>query len=32
MPSSGTLGLVALERTDVTEEFKASFIRVARIG
>jgi hypothetical protein len=30
--SSGVLRLVALVRTDVSEELSASFIRVARIG
>jgi hypothetical protein len=30
--SSGLLRLVALVRTDVSEELSASFIRVARIG
>jgi hypothetical protein len=32
MPSSGMLRLVALVRTDVSEELSASFIRVTRIG
>jgi hypothetical protein len=32
MASSGMLRRVALVRTDVTEEFSASFIRVTRIG
>jgi hypothetical protein len=32
MPSSGMLGLVALVRTDVSEERRASIIRVTRIG
>jgi hypothetical protein len=31
-PSSGMLRLVALVRTEVSEEFRASFIRVTRIG
>jgi hypothetical protein len=32
MVSSGKLHRVALVRTDVSEEFSASFIRVTRIG
>jgi hypothetical protein len=32
MASSGMLHRVALVRTDVSEEFSASFIRVTRIG
>jgi hypothetical protein len=32
MPSSGMLRRVALVRTDVLEELRASFIRVTRIG
>jgi hypothetical protein len=32
MASSGMLRRVALIRTDVSEEFSASVIRVARIG
>jgi hypothetical protein len=32
MASSGMLGRVALERTGVSEELSASFIRVTRIG
>jgi hypothetical protein len=32
MASPGMLRLVALVRTDVTEELSASFIRVIRIG
>jgi hypothetical protein len=32
MASSGVLRRVALVRTDVSEELKASFIRVTRIG
>jgi hypothetical protein len=32
MPSSGMLRLVALVRTDVSEERSASIIRVTRIG
>jgi hypothetical protein len=32
MASSGMLPRVALVRTDVSEEFSASFIRVTRIG
>jgi hypothetical protein len=32
MPSSGMLRLVALVRTDVSEELSAFFIRVTRIG
>jgi demethoxyubiquinone hydroxylase (CLK1/Coq7/Cat5 family) len=32
MASSGTLRRVALVRTDVSEEFSASIIRVTRIG
>jgi hypothetical protein len=32
MPSSGMLHRVALVRTDVSEEFSASIIRVTRIG
>jgi hypothetical protein len=32
MVSSGMLRLVALVRTDVSEELSASFIRVTRIG
>jgi hypothetical protein len=32
MASSGMLRRVALVRTDVSEELKASFIRVTRIG
>jgi hypothetical protein len=32
MASSGMLGRVALVRTDVSEELRASFIRVTRIG
>jgi hypothetical protein len=32
MASSGMLRLVALVRTDVSEELSASFIRVTRIG
>jgi hypothetical protein len=32
MAFSGTLHRVALVRTDVSEEFSASFIRVTRIG
>jgi hypothetical protein len=32
MPSSGMLRRVALVRTDVTEELRASFIKVTRIG
>jgi hypothetical protein len=32
MASSGMLRLVALVRTDVSEELRASFIRVTRIG
>jgi hypothetical protein len=32
MMSSGRLRRVALVRTDVSEELKASFIRVTRIG
>jgi hypothetical protein len=32
MASSGMLRRVALVRTDVTEEFNASIIRVTRIG
>jgi hypothetical protein len=32
MPSSGMLRLVALVKTDVSEELRASFIRETRIG
>jgi hypothetical protein len=32
MPPSGMLRLVALVRTDVSEEFNASIIRVIRTG
>jgi hypothetical protein len=32
MPSSGILRVVALVRTDVSEELSASIIRVTRIG
>jgi hypothetical protein len=32
MAPSGILRRVTLVRTDVTEEFRASFIRVTRIG
>jgi hypothetical protein len=32
MPSSGMLSRVALVGTDVSEEFRASIIRVTRIG
>jgi hypothetical protein len=32
MASSGTLRRVALVRTDVSEEIRATFIRVTRIG
>jgi hypothetical protein len=32
MQSSGMLRRVALVRTDVSEEFKSSIIRVTRIG
>jgi hypothetical protein len=32
MASPGMLGLVALVRTDVSEELSAYFIRVTRIG
>jgi hypothetical protein len=32
MASSGMLGRVALVGTDVSEELRASFIRVTRIG
>jgi hypothetical protein len=32
MTSSGMLRLVALVRTDVSEELSASFFRVTRIG
>jgi hypothetical protein len=32
MPSSGMLSRVALVKTDVSEEFIASIIRVIRIG
>jgi hypothetical protein len=32
MPSTGTLGRVALVRTDVSEEYITSIIRVTRIG
>jgi hypothetical protein len=32
MPSSGMLRSVTLVRTNVSEEFSASFIRVTRIG